>query len=213
MCVFRKDLRRPPATVTCWRSRPACKLIFYMVPCVCSCRRAWAIWHDFSYMLQPFFQTWKSGPIWWSLEDLSPVCFLCLVYLPTLLIWFHCRVRRQGHREVFELIHEKKLYSALLDNLVPLMEVDIKVKSCVCSYYSPSLAFHSQSRWIKHTLIIFMEFLNYTPRRTHTMYMYLHTFVDTALVWHSISTHAYVLHALIPGLIVSMYRYMYMYYT
>lgn len=33
----------------------------------------------------------------------------------------------QGHSEVFELIHEKRLYSALLDNLIALMEVDIKV--------------------------------------------------------------------------------------
>ena len=38
-----------------------------------------------------------------------------------------CLYLRQGHREVFSLIHEKRLYSALLDNLIPLMEVDTKV--------------------------------------------------------------------------------------
>ena len=35
---------------------------------------------------------------------------------------------RQGHSEVFNLIHEKKLYSALLDNLIPLMVVNTKVQ-------------------------------------------------------------------------------------
>ena len=48
-------------------------------------------------------------------------------YLATVPISFVCPLCRQGHREVFKLIHEKKLYSALLDNLIPLMEVDIKV--------------------------------------------------------------------------------------
>ncbi len=40
---------------------------------------------------------------------------------------------RQGHSEVFNLIHEKKLYSALLDNLIPLMVVNTKVQH---AYYS-----------------------------------------------------------------------------
>ena len=39
-----------------------------------------------------------------------------------------CLYFRQGHSEVFDLIHEKRLYSALLDNLIPLMEVDTKVQ-------------------------------------------------------------------------------------
>jgi len=34
---------------------------------------------------------------------------------------------RQGHKEVFELIHSKALYSALLENLIPLLEVDTQV--------------------------------------------------------------------------------------
>ena len=33
----------------------------------------------------------------------------------------------QGYKEVFELIHERKLYSALLENLVPLLEVGTEV--------------------------------------------------------------------------------------
>ncbi len=34
---------------------------------------------------------------------------------------------RQGHKEVFGLIHSKALYSALLENLIPLLEVDTQV--------------------------------------------------------------------------------------
>lgn len=36
-------------------------------------------------------------------------------------------VCRQGHVEVFELVQQKQLYSALVENLIPLMKVDSKV--------------------------------------------------------------------------------------
>ena len=37
----------------------------------------------------------------------------------------HCR---QRHSEVFELIKERKLYSALVENLLPLMRLNMHVK-------------------------------------------------------------------------------------
>ena len=45
----------------------------------------------------------------------------CFYYVP---IFPNCR---QGHIEVFDLIRQKKLYSALVENLIPLMELDTQV--------------------------------------------------------------------------------------
>ena len=33
----------------------------------------------------------------------------------------------QGHQEVFDLIHKRKLYPALVEHLTPLMNLDIEV--------------------------------------------------------------------------------------
>ena len=53
--------------------------------------------------------------------------FCCLCTQDSSLVFaLHCR---QRHSEVFELIKERKLYSALVENLLPLMRLNMQVRT------------------------------------------------------------------------------------
>ncbi len=70
--------------------------------------------------------------IWTNMMKLSRFTYSELQLLHhTVLMMQYITFHSQGHKEVFELIHAKKLYSALLENLIPLLKVDTMVSNCL----------------------------------------------------------------------------------